>query len=122
MDVSRCRLGSLKRSGIEGLEWTLELDVEYVGCKSTRNFDLHLSSAGSLPQPQQWTSVGKFLGWTACGGTEGSRFWPKALGLDLAYQEWFYDSKTVVGNLNPTVNGTYHAFVHLGTFSFRYLF
>lgn len=55
--MTRCRLGSLKRSGIEGLEWILELDVEYVGCKSARNFDLHLSSGGSLPQPQQWTSV-----------------------------------------------------------------
>jgi len=39
------------------MEWILELDVGYVGCKSARNFDLHLSSGGSLPQPQQWTSV-----------------------------------------------------------------
>ena len=58
----------------------------------------------------------------ACGGTEGARFWSKALGLDLAYQEWFYESHTIVGNLNPTVDGTYHAFVHLGIFSLRYLY
>jgi long-chain fatty acid transport protein len=44
------------------------------------------------------------------------------MGVDLAYQEWFYEPRTVTGNLNPAVNGTYHAFVHLGTFSFRYLF
>jgi long-chain fatty acid transport protein len=44
------------------------------------------------------------------------------MGVDLAYQEWFYEPRMVTGNLNPAVNGTYHAFVHLGTFSFRYLF
>lgn len=64
--------------------------------------------------------AGRFLGLIPCSGD--SAFWPKGIGIDLAYQEWFYDSKSVVGNLNPTVNGTYHAFVHLGTFSFRYLF
>lgn len=63
---------------------------------------------------------GKFLGLLPCSGE--SALWPKGIGLDLAYQEWFYDPRTVTGNLNPTVNGTYHAFVHLGTFSFRYLF
>lgn len=62
----------------------------------------------------------RFLGLIPCSGE--SALWPKGIGLDLAYQEWFYESRTVVGNLNPTVNGTYHAFVHLGTFSFRFLF
>jgi long-chain fatty acid transport protein len=63
---------------------------------------------------------GQFLGVIPCGG--GSALWPKAMGFDLAYQEWFYDSRTIVGNLNPTVNGTYHAFVHLGTFSLKFLY
>lgn len=63
---------------------------------------------------------GRFLGAIPCGGD--SALWPKAIGFDVAYQEWFYDSRTVVGNVNPTVNGTYHAFVHLGTFSFKFLF
>ncbi|HEY7533230.1 MAG TPA: outer membrane protein transport protein, partial [Nitrospiraceae bacterium] len=63
---------------------------------------------------------GKFLGLVPCSGE--SALWPKGIGVDLAYQEWFYDPRTVTGNLNSTVNGTYHAFVHLGTFSFRYLF
>ena len=66
------------------------------------------------------TGQGKFLGLIPCSGE--SALWPKGIGVDLAYQEWFYDPRTVTGNLNPTVNGTYHAFVHLGTFSFRYLF
>ena len=38
-------------------EWKLELDVEYVGWKSARNFDLQLSTGGTLPQPQQWKTV-----------------------------------------------------------------
>lgn len=66
------------------------------------------------------TGAGRFLGVIPCSGE--SALWPKGIGLDLAYQEWFYESRTVVGNLNPTVDGRYHAFVHLGTFSLRYLF
>lgn len=64
--------------------------------------------------------AGRFLGVIPCGGE--TMLSPKGIGLDLAYQEWFYESRTVVGNLNPTVDGSYHAFVHLGTLSFRYLF
>jgi long-chain fatty acid transport protein len=164
-------------------EWKLELDVEYVGWKSNRDLDVHLSSGGTIPQPQQWKSVwvvavgteykwlnpewlphwdvawrsgytrtedpvpdttfnpgvislpsntlsigagflckgqGRFLGLVPCGGA--SALWPKAIGLDVAYQEWFYESRTVAGNLNPTVDGTYHAFVHLGTVSVKLMF
>lgn len=64
--------------------------------------------------------AGRFLGIIPCSGE--SALWPKGIGLDLAYQEWFYESRTVVNNLNPAVNGTYHASVHLGTFSVRTLF
>jgi long-chain fatty acid transport protein len=164
-------------------EWKLELDVEYVGWKSNRDLDIHLSSGGVIPQPQQWTTVpviaigteykwlnpgwlphwdvalrsgythtenpvpdmtfnpaaisisantlsvgagflckgqGRFLGMVPCGGT--SALWPKAIGLDVAFQEWFYAPRTVTGNLNPTVDGTYHASVHLGTFSLKFMF
>jgi long-chain fatty acid transport protein len=48
--------------------------------------------------------------------------WPKAIGFDAAYQEWFYDSFSVASNVNPTVDGSYDASIHLGTFSFKYLF
>lgn len=64
--------------------------------------------------------AGRFLGVIPCSGE--SALWPKGVGLDLAYQEWFYESRTVIDNLNPTVDGTYHAFVHLGTLSLRTLF
>jgi long-chain fatty acid transport protein len=164
-------------------EWKLELDVEYVGWKSMRDLDLHLSSGQVIPQPQQWKTVpvvaigteykwlnpgwlphwdvavrsgytrtenpvpdttfnpgtislsshamsigagflcksqGRFLGLVPCGGS--SALWPKAIGLDVAFQEWFYEPRTVVGNRNPTVDGTYHASVHLGTASVKFLF
>ncbi|MDF0650598.1 MAG: outer membrane protein transport protein [Nitrospira sp.] len=64
--------------------------------------------------------AGRFLGVIPCSGE--SALWPKGIGIDLAYQEWFYEPRTVTGNVNPTVDGTYHAFVHLGTFSLRTLF
>ncbi len=164
-------------------EWKLELDVEYVEWKSNRDLDVHLSSGGVIPQPQQWKTVpvvaigteykwfnpgwllhwdvavrsgytrtenpvpdttfnpatislssntlsigtgflckgqGRFLGLVPCGGA--SALWPKAIGFDAAFQEWFYESRTVVGNLNPTVDGTYHAYVHLGTVSLKFMF
>ena len=164
-------------------EWKLELDVEYVGWKSNRNLDVHLSSGGVIPQPQQWKTVpvvaigteykwlnpawlpywdvavrsgytqtenpvpdqtfnpataslsantlslgagflckgpARFLGLVPCGGA--SALWPKAIGLDAAFQEWFYEPRTVAGNLNPTVNGTYHAYVHVGTVSLKFMF
>ena len=164
-------------------EWKLELDVEYVGWKSMRDLDIHLSPGGVVPQPQQWKTVpvvaigteykwlnpewlphwdvaarsgythtedpvpdltfnpgiisltsntlslgagflcagqGRFLGLVPCGGA--SALWTKAIGVDAAFQEWFYESRTVTGNRNPTVDGTYHAYVHLGTVSLRFLF
>ena len=164
-------------------EWKVEIDVDYVGWKSYRDLDIHLSSGGIIPQPRQWKSVpvvsmgteykwlnpkwlphwnvavrsgytrtenpvpdrtfnpgtislsantlsigvgflcqgqGRFLGMMPCGGA--SAFWPKAIGMDIAFQEWFYESRTVASNLNPTVDGTYDAYVHLGTVSAKFLF
>jgi len=63
---------------------------------------------------------GRFLGLVPCGGA--SVLWPKAIGLDVAYQEWFYESRTVAGNLNPAVDGTYNAYVHLGAVSIKFMF
>jgi long-chain fatty acid transport protein len=64
--------------------------------------------------------AGRFLGLFPCGGE--SALWPKGIGLDVAYQQWFYESRTVTGNLNPTVNGTYDANVYLGTFSLKFIY
>jgi long-chain fatty acid transport protein len=163
--------------------WKLEFDIDWVGWKSMRNLDLHLSNGTTIPQPQQWKSVpviavgteytwlnpewlprwdvavragythtedpvpdvtfnpgilslasntislgtgflckdgGRFLGVVACGAK--TTLWPKAIGLDVAYQAWIYESRTVTGNLNPTVNGHYSAYVHLGIMSLKVVF
>ena len=63
---------------------------------------------------------GRFLGLIPCGGT--SALWPKGIGLDVAFQEWFYEPRRVTGNLNSTVDGAYHAYIHLGTVSAKFLF
>ena len=164
-------------------EWKLEFDVDWVGWKSMRNLDLHLSNGTTIPQPQQWKSVpviavgseykwlspewlprwdvavrsgytrtedpvpdltfnpgilslpantisagvgllckegGRFMGLLGCG--RSTALWPKAIGLDVAYQAWIYESRTVIGNVNPSVNGSYNAYVHLGIMSFKFLF
>ncbi len=46
-------------------EWKLEFDVDYVGWKSNRTLDIHLSNGALLPFPQNWQS-----GYTAMVGTE----------------------------------------------------
>ncbi len=63
---------------------------------------------------------GRFSGVVPCGGE--SALWPKAIGLDIAYQEWIYQPLTITGNVNPTVNGSYHASVHLGTVGLKFIF
>lgn len=63
---------------------------------------------------------GRFLWLIPCSGE--SVLWPNGIGLDVAYQEWFYESCTIVDSQNPVLNGTYDAVVHLGTVSFRLLF
>ena len=47
---------------------------------------------------------------------------PKSIGLDLSYQAALYEDRTVVGNRNPTVNGTYKSVLHTGGISIRVAF
>jgi long-chain fatty acid transport protein len=65
---------------------------------------------------------GRFLGVITCGGQGAMLFWPKAIGFDVAYQEWFYETRTVTGNIDPNVNGNYDAHIHLGTVSLKFMF
>ena len=46
----------------------------------------------------------------------------EAIGLDVAFQEWFYEPRTVSGNLNPPSTGHINAYVHLGIVSAKFLF
>ncbi len=168
-------------------EWKLEVDVDHTGWKSVRNLDVHLSSGGTIPLPQNWRSTytfmagteykwikpkvlpawdialrggywhsqtpipdqsfwptipdadqhavslglgflcksgGRFLGVLECGGTSRSSLWPNAIGMDVAYQAIFYETRTVTGNANPVaipgvVNGTYQTTYHVGSINFR---
>ena len=62
---------------------------------------------------------GRFLGLLQCGSTGGGRFRPKAIGLDLAFETLFYENRTVSGNINPTVNGTYKTTYYAGAINLR---
>ena len=68
--------------------------------------------------------TGRFLGLIACGAAEGPSFWPKAIGIDLAYQLILYEPRTVSGNANPVaipgvVNGTYQTTYHVASLNLR---
>lgn len=62
---------------------------------------------------------GSFLGLIPCGELGIGFLKPKAIGLDLSYQTSFYEDRTVLGNRNPTVNGTYRTTLHTGGISIR---
>jgi long-chain fatty acid transport protein len=64
------------------------------------------------------TGAGRFLGLLTCG-TKEDFFGRKALGVDLAYQAWLVDSRTVTGSPNPTVNGSYQTTTHVGSLTMR---
>jgi long-chain fatty acid transport protein len=65
---------------------------------------------------------GKFLGLIACADTEKSFMAKSSMGLDVFYQAFVFDSRTVTGSPNPTVNGTYHTTNHAGGATFRLTF
>jgi long-chain fatty acid transport protein len=165
-------------------EWKLEMDIDYTGWRSVRNLDVHLSSGGTLPAPQNWRSnftvmlgteyrwlqvpkmpewefavrggylhsltpipdstftpaipdadqhivsvgigtlckpEGSFFGIIPCGIGSG-KFRTQAMGMDVAYAAMLFENRTVTGNLNPTVNGTYRTTEHSGTVTFRVSF
>ncbi|HKW85919.1 MAG TPA: outer membrane protein transport protein [Nitrospiraceae bacterium] len=62
---------------------------------------------------------GQFLGLIECGSEGGGRFRPKAIGLDLAYQALLYETRTVSGNINPTIDGRYQTTYHTGAINLR---
>lgn len=64
---------------------------------------------------------GWLFGVVPCGGS-GRAFLPKAIGFDVAYQEWFYEGRTVTGNNNPAVDGSYDMHIHLGAMNVKFLF
>ena len=65
---------------------------------------------------------GSFLGLMRCGDLGVGSLKPKAIGLDLSYQAALYEDRTVLGNRNPTVNGTYRTTLHTGGVSIRMIY
>lgn len=81
--------------------------------------DLHIVGGGvGLLCKEQ----GSLLGLMRCGDLGVGWLKPKAIGLDLSYQVAFYEDRTVAGNRNPTVNGTYQTLLHNGGLSIRVIY
>lgn len=62
-----------------------------------------------------------FFGMIPCTADRGAG-WSRAVGLDVAYAAILFEPRTITGNLNPTVNGTYHIIEHSGTITLRLAF
>jgi long-chain fatty acid transport protein len=62
---------------------------------------------------------GRFLGIKDCGQPDEAYSLRKLIGLDLAYQLFLFEPRTVTGNPNPAVNGKYRTTNQALTLSFR---
>lgn len=67
---------------------------------------------------------GRFLGLIPCGAEQGLSFWPKGIGIDLAYQLILYEPRTVSGSAHPVaipgvIDGTYQTTWHVGSLNLR---
>jgi len=65
---------------------------------------------------------GSFLGLMRCGDLGVGLLKPKAIGVDLSFQAALYEDRTVVGNRNPTVDGTYKTTLYTGGASIRVIY
>jgi long-chain fatty acid transport protein len=62
---------------------------------------------------------GLLFGLLPCQGIGFGSVKTQSVGIDVAYQALLYESRTITGNLNPTVNGTYHSTLHVGAVNVR---
>ena len=65
---------------------------------------------------------GKFFGVISCADNEKGFFAKSSMGMDLSYQALVFDTRTVTGSLNPSVNGTYRTTNHAAGVTFRVSF
>ena len=81
--------------------------------------DLHIVGGGiGLLCREQ----GSFLGLMRCGDLGVGSLKPKAIGVDLSLQAALYEDRTVSGNRNPTVDGTYKTTLYNGSASIRVIY
>jgi long-chain fatty acid transport protein len=62
---------------------------------------------------------GKFPGLLACADGEKSFMAKSSIGLDIFYQAFVFDTRTVTDSPNTSVNGTYRTTNHAGGATFR---
>lgn len=65
---------------------------------------------------------GQFLGVIGCGRADQNGVGRGSIGVDLAFQTAFFDSRTVKDNRVDVVNGTYRATLYVGSVNFRVAF
>jgi long-chain fatty acid transport protein len=65
---------------------------------------------------------GLLLGLIRCGELGVGSVKPKAIGVDLSFHTALYEDRTVTGNRNPTVNGTYKTTLYNGGLSIRVIY
>jgi len=81
--------------------------------------DLHVVGGGlGLLCKEQ----GSFLGLMRCGDLGVGSLKPKAIGVDLSFQSALYEDRTVLGNSNPAVDGTYRTTLYNGSASIRMVY
>ena len=81
--------------------------------------DLHVVGGGlGLLCKEQ----GSFVGLMRCGDLGVGTLKPKAIGVDLSLQAALYEDRTVSGNRNPTVDGTYRTTLYNGSVSIRMIY
>jgi long-chain fatty acid transport protein len=81
--------------------------------------DLHVvgGGVGFLCKEQ-----GSFLGLLRCGDFGGGWLKPKSIGVDFSFQAGLYEDRTVSGNRNPTVDGSYRTTLYNGSVSIRVIY
>lgn len=62
---------------------------------------------------------GNFLGFIKCQNHLVGPVTLKGIGLDLAYKNQIYESRTITNNIQPVVNGTWETLLHAGVMSIR---
>jgi long-chain fatty acid transport protein len=65
---------------------------------------------------------GSFFGLMRCGDLGVGSLKPKAIGIDFSFQTALYEDRTVSGNRNPTVDGTYRTTLYVGSGSIRMIY
>jgi len=62
---------------------------------------------------------GRFFGLVECGDASNKPFTANSMGLDIAFQTFFYEPRQIAGNLQPSVDGRYKTTVFVGSLNFN---